>query len=148
MLLISFSVLGYLTQSCDSIFEAHDLSLWFKYFSLLSFLMFLLHHSFSWVACWNSFLNFIPQSAPGISLQFSFTQPLAKWPSNFWPWLSDSKESNCNVGDPRSIHVLGRSPGEANGYPLQYSCLENLMDRGAWWDTVREVAKSQTWLSD
>ena len=42
----------------------------------------------------------------------------------------------------------GRSPGEGNGNPLQYSCLENPMDRGAWWATVKEVAKVQTWLSD
>ena len=45
---------------------------------------------------------------------------------------SDSKESACNAGDPGSIPGLGRFPGEGNGYPLQYSCLENSMDRGAW----------------
>ena len=44
---------------------------------------------------------------------------------------SDGKESACNVGDPDSIPELERSPGEGNGYPLQYSCLENSMDRGA-----------------
>ena len=44
----------------------------------------------------------------------------------------DSKESACNAGDPGSIPGSGRSPGEGNGYPLQYSCLENPMDRGAW----------------
>ena len=49
-------------------------------------------------------------------------------------------------GDPGSKSGLGRSPGEGNGYPLQYSCLENSMDRGAWWATVHGVAKSQTWL--
>ena len=47
-------------------------------------------------------------------------------------WLSDGKESSSNAGDPGSIPGLGRSPGEGNGYPLQYSCLENPMDRGAW----------------
>ena len=47
-------------------------------------------------------------------------------------WLSDGKESSGNVGDPGSIPGLGRSPGEGNGYPLQYSCLENPMDGGAW----------------
>ena len=46
-----------------------------------------------------------------------------------FPGGSDSKESACNVGDPSSIPGLGRSPGEGNGYPLQYSCLENPMDR-------------------
>ena len=47
-------------------------------------------------------------------------------------WLSDSKASACNVGDLGSIPGLGRSPGEGNGNPLQYSGLENPMDRGAW----------------
>ena len=45
---------------------------------------------------------------------------------------SDSKESACNAGDPGSIPVSRKPPGEGNGYPLQYSCLENPMDRGAW----------------
>ena len=48
------------------------------------------------------------------------------------PGHSDGKESDCNEGDPGSIPGLGRSPGEGNGYPLQYSCLENPMDREAW----------------
>ena len=60
----------------------------------------------------------------------------------------DSKESACNAGDPGSIPGSGRSPGEGNGNPLQYSCLENPMDRGAWWVTVYGVAKSRTRLSD
>ena len=49
------------------------------------------------------------------------------------PGGSDGKESACNVGDLALIPVSGRSPGEGNGNPLQYSCLENSMDRGAWW---------------
>ena len=61
---------------------------------------------------------------------------------------SDGKVSACNVGDPGSIPGLGRSPGEGNGNPLQYSCLENPKDRGALLATVHGVAKSQTWLSD
>ena len=61
---------------------------------------------------------------------------------------SDYKESACNVGDPGSIPGLGRSPGEGNGNPLQYSCLENSMDGGAWQVTVHGVGKSQTQLSD
>ena len=48
------------------------------------------------------------------------------------PGVSDSEESVCNAGDLGSIPESGRSPGEGNGYPLQYSCLENSMDRGAW----------------
>ena len=54
------------------------------------------------------------------------------------------KESACNVGDLSLIPGLGRSPAEGNGNPLQYSCLENPMDRGAWWATVHRVTKSQT----
>ena len=61
---------------------------------------------------------------------------------------SDGKESACNPGDPDSIPGSGRSPGEGNGYPLQYSCLENPMDRGAWRAKVHGVSKSHTWLSD
>ena len=56
---------------------------------------------------------------------------------------SNSKES-ANIGDPGSIPESGRPPGEGNGNPLQYSCLENPMHRGAWWVTVHGVATSQT----
>ena len=56
--------------------------------------------------------------------------------------------SAYNVGDPGSIPGLGRSSGEGNGNPLQYSCLENPMDGGAWWAAVHGVAKSRTQLSD
>ena len=58
------------------------------------------------------------------------------------------KVSACNAGDLGSIPVSGRSPGEGNGNPLQYSCLENPRDGGAWWATVHGVAKSQTQLSN
>ena len=60
----------------------------------------------------------------------------------------DGKESACNAGDPGSIPGLGKSPGEENGNPLQYSCLGNPMDGGTWQTTVHRVAKSQTRLSD
>ena len=53
-----------------------------------------------------------------------------------FPGGSDGKASACNEGDLGSIPGSGRSPGEGNGNPVQYSCLENLMDRGAWWATV------------
>ena len=59
---------------------------------------------------------------------------------------SDGKESDCNAGDPISFPGSGRSPGEGNGYPLQYSCLEKSMDRGAWRATVLGVTKSYTRL--
>ena len=58
-----------------------------------------------------------------------------------FPGGSDNKESESNVGDTGSIPGLGRSPGGRNGNPLQYSCLGNLMDRGAWRATVLEVAE-------
>ena len=53
-----------------------------------------------------------------------------------FPSSSDGKASACGAGDPGLIPGLGRSPGEGNGNPLQYSCLESAMDRGAWWATV------------
>ena len=65
-----------------------------------------------------------------------------------FPGGSEFKESACNAGDLGSIPGSGRSPGEGNGNPLQYSCLENPMDRGAWWATVHGVTKSRTLLSD
>ena len=64
-----------------------------------------------------------------------------------FPGVSDRKESACNAEDPGLIPGSERFQ-EGNGYPLQYSCLENPMDRGAWWATVHGVAKSQTRLSD
>ena len=65
-----------------------------------------------------------------------------------FPHSSVGKESACDAGDPGSIPGLGKSPGEGNGNLLQYSCLENSMDRGAWWTTVHGVEKSWTCLSD
>ena len=65
-----------------------------------------------------------------------------------FPGGSEVKASAWNTGDPGSIPGSGRSPGEGNGTPLQYSCLENPMEGGARETTVHGVAKSQTWLSD
>ena len=65
-----------------------------------------------------------------------------------FPGGSEVKAPACNAGDLGSIPGLGRSPGEGNGNSLQYSCLENPMDRGAWWATGHGVAKSRTRLSD
>ena len=64
------------------------------------------------------------------------------------PWWLSGKESACNAGDSSSRSESGRSPGEGNGNPLRYSCLENPMDRGAWWVMVHGVAKSWTRLSN
>ena len=65
-----------------------------------------------------------------------------------FPDGSEVKVSACNVGELGSIPGLGRFPGEGNGNPLQYSCLENPMDRGAWWATVHRVTKNRTQLSN
>ena len=59
-----------------------------------------------------------------------------------FPHSSVGKDSVCNAGDPGSIPGLGRFPGEGNGNPFQYSCLKNLMDRGACQATVQGVSKS------
>ena len=77
-------------------------------------------------------------------------------PDPFWvvaivmgfPGGSDSKKSACNAEDLGLIPGLGRSPGEGNGNPLQYSCRENSMDRGAWRAIVHRVTKSRTQLSN
>ena len=83
--------------------------------------------------------------------KFTFLLPLiCKYLSLCWEWGfpggSEGKASACSVGDPGSIPGLGRSPGEGNGNPLQYSCLENPMNRASWCTTVHGVAKSQTQL--
>ena len=71
-------------------------------------------------------------------------------PFQGFPGGSDGKEPSCNAGDRGSISGWGRPPGEGNGNPIQYSCLENPMDRGAWWVTVHGVAKESDttkWLA-
>ena len=70
--------------------------------------------------------------------EFSMIPPMC------FPGGSDSKESACNAEEPGSIPGSGRSPGEGNGNPLQYSCPGNSMDRGAWRATVHRVVKGQT----
>ena len=64
-----------------------------------------------------------------------------------FPGVSEVKASACNAGDPGLIPGSGTSAGEGNGNPLQYSCLENPVDREAWWATVHGVTKSWTRLS-
>ena len=65
-----------------------------------------------------------------------------------FPYGSDCKESACNAGDQSSISGSGRSSGEENGNPLQYFCLKNSMDRGAWRATVHGITESQIPLSN
>ena len=86
------------------------------------------------------------QDNPIISIHTQFRSLFVRG----FPRGSLGKESAWNLGDLGLIPGLGRSPGEGNGYPLQYSCLENSMDRGAWQATAHRVAKSPTllkWLS-
>ena len=63
-----------------------------------------------------------------------------------FPGGSNGKESACSAGDPGSVSGSARSPGEGNGNPLQYSCLENAMEGGAWWASAPGVARSRTAL--
>ena len=88
--------------------------------------------------CW--FRNIKYRNHPVIEVHFGLA---------FWtlPGGSDCKESACNAGYWSSVPGLGRSPGEGNGYPLQYICLENSMDRRAWRVTVHGVTKSRTQMS-
>ena len=81
------------------------------------------------------------------TLQHIF-QSCVRYPFGTCPGGSEVKVSACNAGDLGSIPGSRRSPGEGNSNPFQYSCLENPMDRGAWWATVHGVAKSRTWLSN
>ena len=69
-------------------------------------------------------------------------------PYEGFPGGSEVKASASNAGDQGSVPGSGRSPGEGNGNPLQYSCLENPMDGEAWWAAVHGVTKSRTRLSD
>ena len=84
----------------------------------------------------SQFVNFVVSRS---TKAIVFTRPLAGFPGG-----SEGKASACGAGDQGLIPGLGRSPGEGNGSPLQYSCLENPMDREAWWAIVHEVAESDT----
>ena len=92
---------------------------------------------------WNKKQIFREKKIPIIPLFWLISQFIV-----YFPGSPDSKESACNAGDPDSIPGPGRSSGDENGYPLQYSCLEISMDRGAWWAIVHEATKSQTQLSN
>ena len=87
----------------------------------------------------STYLDYIFTSKIHITLLIISSSLLRDFPGG-----SDGKASVYNAGDLGSIPGLGRSPGEGNGNPLQYYCLENPMDRGAWWATVHVVAESDT----
>ena len=94
-------------------------------------------------------LSLCPHCYPQIcSSPLSFSVPYIC--VNGLPWWLNCKESICNAGNSGDLCLipgLGKSPGEGNGHLSQYSCLENPMDRGAWWAAAHGVAKTQTWLS-
>ena len=95
-------------------------------------------------ACTSSFVLF--QDCFGYSGVFCISIQILELLS--FPRGSEVKVSACNVGDLGSIPGSGRSPGEGNGDPFQYSCMENSMDWRAWWATVHRVAKSRTRLNN
>ena len=123
---------------CDSLFRDPTI-LWFyeKYF----FLPGSLPRSCVFITLqapgWESVMNFILK----FTIHFEALRRRWGWWRGAFPDDSDGKESACNARDLGSIPGSGRSPGEENGYPLQYFWPENPMDREAWWATVQEVVK-------
>ena len=95
---------------------------------------------------WNTrIINF--EAVLSINFIFLWIVLLVSFIRNFW--LPRGSPANAgDAGDMGSVPGWGRSPGGGNGCLLRYSCLENLMERGAWWATNYSVAKHQTWLSD
>ena len=103
---------------------------------------------------WNFCLQILSKRVFSLSLVLSSSLPLLIYHVSFifvftsthgaldFPGGSDAKVSAYSVGDPGLIPGSGRSSGEGNGNPLQYSCLENPMDGGSWWTTVHGVAES------
>ena len=114
---------------------------WRLFFSLKSLIVFIKH---LYKSIHLSFLLDFPDDSVSQESACSIGKPKIQ----SFPGSSAGKESACNAGDSSSIPRLGRSPGEGDGYPLQYSCLENSMDRRAWWATVHGIIESQTRLTD
>ena len=91
---------------------------------------------------WQTLFSWAPKSLQVVTAAMKLEDACSL---NF-PSGSEVKASACNAGDLGLIPGSGRSPGEGNGNPLQYSCLENTMDGGAWWAAVYGVAQSRTQL--
>ena len=96
--------------------------------------------------CWCFGLRMNLSSTSGLRNRAKTDRGLGDGPR--LPGGSDGKESACSGGNPGLVPRSGRSPGEGHGIPLQYSCLKNPMDRGAWQATVHGVTRSWTQLSD
>ena len=84
------------------------------------------------------------RTAPIVSDKWVLAKGIRHLPLQVFPGVWHGKESTCNAGDPGLTPGSGKPPGEGHGNPLQYSCLENPMDRGAWRATAHEAAKIQT----
>ena len=131
-----------------------SLPLWKKSHSSLNFSLPYLLCLFSWlVRFFCQFVLVIITMSIRLHQWFSTRGNFAPTLRGHWASLVAQLVKNATmwetwVRDLGSIPGLGRFPGEGKGYPLQYSCLENPMDRGAWWAIIHGVAKSQTWLSD
>ena len=83
-------------------------------------------------------------SPPSLTAPFTFDISNTLWAKRGFPGVSVVKNPLANTGDAGLIPGLGRSPGDENGNPLQYSWLQNPMNREAWWASVHSVSKSQT----
>ena len=126
-------------------FSFHSMALtwFFSYVLFLSFLSYFFD-TFQISICW-SVLKICHRTSLFLPILSSWLTFASSW---FYIPFRCCKESACNGGDLSWIPALGRSPGEGNGNPLQYSSLGNLMNRGGWQVTVNGVSKSQTRLSD
>ena len=118
--------------------------------SLLCRLLFVSQRELTWSGAWGGsrggFFGVLSQSQSQAGLR-SLSHSCRVFSGIYpFPGDSDGKESICNVGNQGSIPGLGRSPGGGHGNPLQYSCLENLGDGGAWWAAVYGVTQSRTRL--
>ena len=88
----------------------------------------------------------MPFNSLNITPIITSTGTMERGPSGLYCLRPGSQELTCSAADQNSIPGLGRSPGEGHGNPLQHSCLENSMERGAWWAMGYGVTKSQAWL--
>ena len=129
--------------------EEHQFAIFVHSFSVIvelnfEFLFWLIHNSQIYL----SRLKLSSEFHTVNSLTLNLKSPLVGFKGICNNHVSVGKESSCNAGDLGSISGLERSLGEGNGKPLQYSCLENPVDRGDWQVTVHGVAESRTRLSD
>ena len=131
-----------LITPCSSIAELHAPGA--ISFNDLTFMCVEGSHTGMWYLALDSSSEF--KGDTGILLRWSTVGMASRYVRDGLPWWLKGQESACQCRRCGFDSRLGKIPGEGNGNPLQYSCLENPMDRGAWWATVHGVAKSRTWL--